>query len=75
MKKSAVPSDEPNTPQPFTVIGFWPDTEQRFCDVVSAANASMAENLCLQDNPGVAVCGVIAGSHPCLDTSPRLAFS
>jgi hypothetical protein len=56
----------------FTVIGFWPDTDQRFCDVVRAATASKAEDLCLQSYPGVAVCGVIAGSHTCVDASPYL---
>lgn len=65
------PGTKPPT-KPFTIIGYWPDTEQRFCDVVHATTATKAEDLCLQVHPGVAVCGVIAGSHTCLDSSPHL---
>ena len=75
MQKRVAPPSASTELNPFTVIGFWADTEQRFCDVVSATSASMAENLCLQSNPGVAVCGVIAGRHACVDMSPLLACS
>jgi len=75
MPKKAAPLGTSAPPKPFTVIGFWPDTEQRFADVVSASSASMAEQLCMRAYPGIAVCGVIAGSHACLDTSPLLALS
>lgn len=56
----------------FTVIGFWPDTEQRFCDTFHAPTAPVAEDMCLQTHPGIAVCGVIAGHHVCVDVSPYL---
>lgn len=56
----------------FTVIGFWPDTDQRFCDTFHAPTAAVAEDQCLQAHPGIAVCGVIAGRHACVDVSPYL---
>jgi hypothetical protein len=74
MPKKAAPLGTSTPPKSFTVIGFWPDTEQRFADIFRASSASMAEQLCLRSHPGIAVCGVIAGSHACLDTSPYLAL-
>lgn len=59
--------------QTFTVIGFWPDTGQRFSDVIFTTTATFAEEQCLQTYPGIAVCGVIAGSHLCIDSSPCLS--
>lgn len=47
----------------FTVIGYWPDTMQRFADAVRAASAADAEDRCLQKHNGVAVCGVLEGLH------------
>jgi len=44
----------------FTVVGFWPDTDQRFCDLVLATNASTAEQKCLKNNPGLAICATFA---------------
>lgn len=51
----------------FTVIGFWPDTMQRFASVFKAGNPGEAEEICLRRNDGVSVCGVIKGEHDCVD--------
>ena len=52
----------------FTVIGFWPDTDQRFATHITAKNASEAETICTRRHKGVLVCGVIHGEHICADT-------
>ena len=52
----------------FTVIGYWPDSHQRFCDFVRAPDADSAEVTCVNDHPGLAVCGVIAGLHHTCET-------
>jgi hypothetical protein len=52
----------------FTVIGFWPDTMQRFADSYMAMDSGEAEKMCLRLNDGVSVCGVIKGKHACVDT-------
>jgi hypothetical protein len=59
--------------QPFTVIGFYQDTCQKFCECFDAATARMAEELCGARFPGVTVCGVIGGRHICLDQTPTIA--
>lgn len=59
---------------PYTIVGFWPDTNQRFSDVVSAPNAEMAEEVCLKNHPGVAICGTILGSHRCVDLSIQISL-
>lgn len=51
----------------FTVIGFWPETMQRFADVFAAADACDAEEKCLREHRGLSVCGVVAGDHECVD--------
>jgi hypothetical protein len=52
----------------FTVIGFWPDTDQRFATHVEAKNVTEAEAKCVERYTGVAICGVISGQHECVDT-------
>lgn len=56
----------------FTVIGFWPDTEQRFATHIKAMNATEAENKCVKVHAGVAICGVLRGRLECVDTSSQL---
>lgn len=56
----------------FTVIGFWQDNLQRFCTSLAATSADAAESLCVAENSGLVVCGVIAGDHPTLDTEQYL---
>lgn len=56
----------------FTVIGFWPDTEQRFATHIKAMNATEAETKCVKVHAGVAVCGVLCGRLACVDTSSQL---
>jgi hypothetical protein len=73
LENTELPTEEAHS-KSFTVIGFWTDTDQRFCDVVCAATAFIAEDQCLQTYPGIAVCGVIAGSHSCVDSSPYLKY-
>lgn len=59
----------------FTVIGFWPDTHQRFCAVVESNSAQLAERRCLALHAGVAVCGVLAGEHKPLDAAAEVAYA
>lgn len=56
----------------FTVIGFWPNTDQRFATHVKAKNVTEAEAKCAKRHAGVAVCGVISGRHVCVDTKSQL---
>ena len=56
----------------FTVIGFWPDTEQRFATHINALNAIEAETKCIKIHAGVTVCGVLRGRLSCVDTSSQL---
>ena len=58
----------------FTVIGYWPDSEQRFCEFVTAPDATSAETACLNKHPSLAVCGVVAGQHGTCETEQRVAF-
>lgn len=59
----------------FTVIGFWPDTHQRFCAVVESTSARLAERWCLAAHCGVAVCGVLAGEQKPLDAATEVAYA
>ena len=58
----------------FTVIGYWPDSQQRFCEFVPAADADSAEAECLGKNRSLAVCAVIDGQHEPRDTAEFVAF-
>ena len=53
----------------YTVIGFWPDSLQRFATTISASSADDAELRCLTKHRGVLVCGVIKGKHEVLDSA------
>lgn len=57
----------------FTVIGFWPDTAQRFATHVRAPNAIEAEIKCAEHHAGVTICGVIRGRHQCVDKESHLS--
>lgn len=52
----------------FTVLGYWPDSLQRFSAHVSALSPDEAEEVCTIQYPGIAVCAVLAGHQSCLDT-------
>lgn len=52
----------------YTLIGFYADTYQRFAHSLEAADSDAAEVACLQEFPGVVICGVIAGEHATVDT-------
>ena len=56
----------------FTVVGFYPDTLQRFSEWLEANNADEAELKCSEVFPGLAVCGIIAGCHACSETTNRV---
>ena len=51
----------------YTVVGFWPDTMQRFAECFRALDPNDAEETCLNLFDGVSVCGVIKGRHNLLD--------
>jgi len=51
----------------FTVIGYWPETMQRFAGSFVATDAGAAEEKRLRQYPGVSVCGVVVGTHECVD--------
>lgn len=53
---------------PFTVVGYWLDTMQRFSTWIEASSPEQAEDACILQHPMLAVCGVLAGHHECADT-------
>ena len=59
--------------QSFTVVGFWPDTGQRFSTFVCACSPDLAEAECQREHPGLAVCGVIQGEHPCVESADAIS--
>ncbi len=59
----------------YTVVGYWPDTDQRFTARLSATTATEAESRCIEENPGVSVCAVFAGEHDAVDTDPYVRHS
>lgn len=52
---------------PFTIIGYYPSTMQRFATHIHAASPQEAEEQCLSKHPNIAVCGVFAGHQKCVD--------
>lgn len=59
----------------YTVVGYWPDTDQRFTAWLSAATAAEAESQCIDENPGISVCAVFAGEHAAVDTDSCVRHS
>jgi hypothetical protein len=45
----------------FTVVGFWPDTDERFADSVDADTPAEAEAKIGRSHPGVAIVAVLSG--------------
>ncbi len=45
----------------FTVVGFWPDSRQRFLEAVLAPTGKAAEQAMGDKYPGLTVTGVITG--------------
>ena len=58
----------------YTVIGYYPDTLQRFGEAYKASSPKNAEKRCLQKHPDVAICGVVKGQQNCVDASVYVAF-
>jgi hypothetical protein len=61
--------------QPFTVIGFWPDTNNRFAETFEAKTAAAAERICAMTNPGLAICGTIKGAARAADRKSQVTFT
>jgi len=59
----------------YTVIGYWPDTMQRFAASVEAVNPEDAEAATLHKHHGLAVCGVVEGQHQCVDSCELVHIS
>lgn len=51
----------------YTVVGYWPDSMQRFADYIEAENLEEAEEAILNKHSGVSICAVIEGQHQCVD--------
>jgi site-specific DNA-cytosine methylase len=51
----------------YTVIGYWPDSMQRFADYIEAENPEEAEKAIMDKHSGVSICAVIEGQHQCAD--------
>jgi len=56
------------TARAYTVVGYWTGTMHRFADIVEAKDPEEAEEVTLRLRPGLAVCGVVEGKHPCADS-------
>ncbi len=56
----------------FTVIGFYPDNNQRFAMPFYADTADEAEDKAIKAYPGLAVCGVIQGEHKTAETATQV---
>jgi hypothetical protein len=54
--------------KPYTVVGIYPDTDQRYCDVVDAATPDSAENKVRARFPEMLIAAVFEGSITPVDT-------
>jgi hypothetical protein len=59
----------------YTVMGFWPDTMQRFAESFVAKDAEAAEEACFTKYGDVAICGVLNGKHTPVDRYDTVGFS
>lgn len=61
----------------FSVVGVWPETKERYMEIVTAVSARQAEDLVLmtaKEKGGVLwVCGVFEGKLTALDTYATFA--
>jgi len=64
---------EPQTLAEYTVIGFWPDTSQKFAEHVRGDNADIVLVNAEIDNPGLIVTAVLPGTHTPADTETRIS--
>ena len=58
----------------YTVVGFYPETEQRFCEMLYAMSPVAAEQKCLKKYPGVAVCATFDGRATPVDKEIYVIF-
>lgn len=56
----------------FTVVGYWSDSLQRFSAYVDAMNPEEAEEICMQQHPGVAICAVFTGRQVSVDAAEHV---
>jgi hypothetical protein len=56
----------------YTLIGFYPDTKQRWASFCEAKNPNEAERMMAEEYPCAVICGVIEGNHKCVDTNPYI---
>lgn len=56
----------------YTVVGIWPDSEQRWMDSVYAESGDAAARKVNSYYPGLIVAGVIHGDHQAEDTQPYM---
>jgi hypothetical protein len=54
--------------QDYTIIGYWPDTMQRFAEFERASNPVEAEKRVFEKHNGVSICAVMSGRHQCADS-------
>lgn len=59
----------------FTVIGFYPETLERFCSHIRAKNVDAAEREISVQYPNIAICGVFTGAFNCVDRERYVALS
>jgi hypothetical protein len=66
------PSDFADLDTTYTIIGVWPETQERYAEHVRAASPRQAEDLAqmtAREKGGVLwVCGVFEGAHQSVDT-------
>lgn len=53
----------------FTVVGYWVDSFQRFSTHIEATDPDKAEDICLKNYRGVAVCAVLHGYQSPLESA------
>jgi hypothetical protein len=59
----------------YTIVGYWLDSMERFSTYVESNCPDEAEETCIREHPGLAVCGVLLGTQECVDTTPEVRFA
>ena len=59
----------------YLVVGFWPFTEQRFAECVTAKTPASAETKIAKKYPGVALCGTLQGDFDAVDTKTQVTYT
>ena len=64
-----------NTVNQYTVVGFWPDGNYRFCASLQAATPEAAEAKVLDEYPGVAITATFEGVLYPVDDETYVTYS